>query len=162
MGDTAKVYPMRRATIFLLTLSALILPRLGRAQESFDDNYGPPPYNDVDDGQALRVAAYILAPFGYALEWTVTRPLHTVATDSPLAPVLSGDTDVRFFGQTDNADRLPPATFAPFRLPANPNAIESDAQSRANPQPADTGPPIYQRGNYRSIPYSSGGQSAIH
>jgi hypothetical protein len=152
---------MKRAAICLLTLLALTLPHLAHAQD-IDDQYGPPPYNDVEDGQALRVAGYILAPFGYALEWGLTRPLHHAATDTPLAPILSGDTEIKYFGQTSNADRLPPNTFAPFRLPANPNAIESDASSASYQTPSDILVPVPQSRGYRSRPYTPAGQSALH
>jgi hypothetical protein len=159
MDDADKVYPMKRAAICLLTLLALTLPHLAHAQD-FDEEYGPPPYNDVEDGQALRVAGYILAPFGYALEWGLTRPLHYAATDTPLEPMLNGDTEVKYFGQTANADRLPPSTFAPFVVPANPNAIESDAASASYQYRTNILPPVPQ--SHRVLPYIPGGQSALH
>jgi len=145
-------------------LLALTLPRLAHAQYGeIDDEYGPPPYNDVEDGQLLRIAGYVLAPFGYALEWTVTRPLHQLATDSSLAPVLSGDTDIKYFGETANADRLPPSTFAPFVMPANPNYIESDAASRSYNQPVNLPPPPSPAEDRAGThPYIPGGQSAFH
>jgi hypothetical protein len=43
--------------------------------------------------QLLKLVSYVLAPIGYALEWTVTRPMHNLATKSSLAPALSGDTE---------------------------------------------------------------------
>jgi len=155
---------MRRGAILLfLGLLALILPRVVHAQYSSDDEYGPPPYNDVEDGQALRIAGYILAPFGYALEWGLTRPLHYAATDTAAAPVLSGDTDIKYFGETGNANRLPPNTFAPFRMPANPNAIESDSASAAYRPPSNTLPPAPSYQSYRARPsYPPAGQSALH
>jgi len=161
---------MKRYAIVLLTLLALTSPRLARAQYADVDtaDYGAPPYNDVEDGQALRIAGYILAPFGYALEWGLTRPMHHLATDSPLAPALNGDTDIRYFGETANADRLPPGTFAPFTMPANPNYIESDAASRnIYNQPADLPPPPPSSEHNRDEhPYTystpPGGQSALH
>jgi hypothetical protein len=145
-------------------LLALTLPRLAHAQD-FDDEYGPPPYNDVDDGQMLRVAGYILAPFGYALEWGLTRPLHYAATDTPLQPILSGDTEIKYFGQTSNADRLPPNTFEPFAMPANPNGIESDAASATYHAPRQSSgnylPAVPQSQSYQA-PYTPDGQSALH
>ncbi len=132
-------------------------------QGYFDNENGPPPYNDVENGQMLQVAGYILAPFGFALEWGLTRPLHYAATDTPLAPVLSGDTEIKYFGQTANADRLPPNTFAPFRVPRNPNAIESDAAPAPTYQsPGNTLPPVPMSQGYRTVPYGLGGQSALH
>jgi hypothetical protein len=159
--DADKVYPMKRAAICLLTLLALSLPRFVRAQGT-DEYNGPPPYNDVDDGQMLKVASYILAPFGYALEWGLTRPLHYAATDTALKPILSGDTEIKYFGQTSNADRLPPSTFAPFVMPANPNAIESDAASATYQSPGNILPPVRQTQGYGANSYTPGGQSALH
>jgi hypothetical protein len=156
---------MSRGAIILLALLALTVPRLAYAQSmssydyDYNEEYGPPPYDDVEDGQALRIAGYILAPFGYALEWGLTRPLHHVATDTALAPVLSGDTDVRYFGETSNADLLPPNTFMPFRLPANPNAIDSDSTSYH--PPGNALPPVPRPKGDRALP-SYPGQPALH
>ena len=161
MDDTDKVYPMKRAAICLLMLLALTLPRLAHAQD-FDDEYGPPPYNDVDDGQMLRVAGYILAPFGYALEWGLTRPMHAAATNTPLKPVLSGDTDMKYFGETSNADLLPSGTFAPFEMPANPNAIESDAASHAYYRSSNVLPPVPRNEGYRALSITPDSQPALH
>lgn len=158
---------MKRASIYLLALLAMAVPRLAHAQYSQSNNIiddeAPQPYNDVEDGQALRIAGYILAPFGYALEWTLTRPMHYLATDTALSPVLSGDTDMRYFGETGNSDRLPPETFAPFRMPANPNAIVSDSTPPPEPQAMAPSrrnvlPPVP---SYVAPPYSSG-QPALH
>jgi hypothetical protein len=165
MGDTDRVYLMKRAAICLITLLALTLPRLAHAQFTIDDDNGPPPYNDVEDGQLLRIAGYILAPFGYALEWGLTRPLHYAATDTALKPMLSGDTDIKYFGETANSDLLPPSTFAPFTMPANPNALDSNSASaaaaygyRSNVLPAVPRSKVYQA----PPPYLPGGQSALH
>ena len=155
---------MRRSAIILLTVLALGLPRFAQAQAAnpIDDDYGPPPYNDVEDGQALRIAGYILAPFGYALEWGLTRPLHYVATDTAAAPVLSGDTDIRYFGETTNADRLPPNTFTPFHVPPNPNAIEPDSAPLAYQPRSNTLPPVRTYESTRTPPASeSGSQPAL-
>lgn len=155
---------MKRAAICLLTLLALVMPRLARAQDLYPDDNGPPPYNDVEDGQLLRLAGYVLAPFGYALEWGLTRPLHHAATDTPLAPVLSGDTEIRYFGQTSNADRLPPGTFAPFQVPANPNSVDfsSSPPLPAYYQAPNVLPPVPSSQGYQAPTYNSGGQSALH
>jgi hypothetical protein len=172
MDDTDKVYPMKRATILLMTLLALTLPRFAHAQFTLDNDSGPPPYNDVEDGQALRLAGYILAPFGYALEWTVMRPMHYAATDTAATPMLSGDADIKYFGQTSNADRLPSNTFAPFVMPANPNAIVSDTASAAAASGATASadyhsrtnilPPVPRSEGYRALPPAPGGQPALH
>lgn len=89
------------------------------------DAPGPPPYNDVEDGQLLKIASYIVMPVGWLLEHGLTRPLHSLATDSPAAPILSGDTDRKFFGESSNANLLPPDTFRPFQMPANPTQMDT-------------------------------------
>jgi hypothetical protein len=153
---------MKRAAICLLALLALTLPRLAHAQYTIEDDYGPPPYNDVEDGQALRIAGYILAPFGFALEWGLTRPMHAAATNTPLKPMLSGDTDMKYFGETSNADLLPSGTFAPFEMPANPNAIESDAASHAYYRSSNVLPPVPRDEGYRALSITPDSQPALH
>jgi hypothetical protein len=166
MVDADKVYPMKRVLICLLALLALTLPRLADAQYAdLENDYGPPPYNDVENGQALQLAAYVLAPFGYALEWGLTRPLHKLATDTPLAPILSGDTEIRYFGETANANLLPPGTFAPFQMPANPNAIDSSTTPPSTySYQTNVLPPVTKTERYNAQGYvsGSGGQSAFH
>ena len=93
------------------------------------DAAGPPPYNDVEDGQLLKIASYVANPVGWLLEHGLTRPLHYLATDTAAAPVLSGDTDEKFFGESSNADLLPADTFRPFVMPANPTQMDTGAGS---------------------------------
>jgi len=112
-----QAYPMR-ATILALAVALLtILPAFAHAQYVRDiDEANPYEYRDVDDGQLLKLAAYLLTPFGMGLEWGVTRPLHYVATQTSIAPLLSGDKDTYTFGQNNNADFVPPGTFGPEPL----------------------------------------------
>ncbi len=150
----------------LAAMVLLSLPALAHAQYYGDNDteWGPPPYNDVDNGQLLQIFSYTLAPFGYALEWGLTRPLHHVATQTPLSAALSGDTDVRYFGETSNAALLPPGTFAPFKMPANPNAMESDNGPQGPTAPAKMVAP-YAGVKATDVPPSNsanGGQSALH
>lgn len=70
-----------------LTLGA---PTLAHAQYADNDRQNPTEYTD-EDSQPLRMIAYIIAPVGFLLEWGVARPLHYVATNTPLAPVFNGD-----------------------------------------------------------------------
>jgi len=73
---------------------AIAMPAMAFAQQGpYGDKQNPSEYTDTEDGQLLKVVSYILSPLGYALEWTVTRPLHHLATQTSLAPVLSGDTE---------------------------------------------------------------------
>ncbi len=107
---------MKRVAILFTLIGALAIPALARAQggdAAQQDRLNPYEYQDVDDGQFLKFASYVLTPIGMGLEWGLTRPLHYVATQTPLAPVLSGDKEHYQFGQNDNANLLPPETFAP-------------------------------------------------
>ncbi|HUN59535.1 MAG TPA: hypothetical protein VMU41_15595 [Candidatus Binataceae bacterium] len=91
------------------------------------DAQGPPPYNDVENGQVLQIASYLVMPVGWLLEHGVTRPLHDLATNSAAAPILSGDTEIKNFGESSNANLLPPDTFRPFQMPANPTQMDTGA-----------------------------------
>jgi hypothetical protein len=98
-----------------LTLAAaffIACPTLAHAQYGFDDRRDPTEYRDIDDGQLLRLAGYILTPIGMGLEWGLTRPLHHLAAQSPIAPLMSGDVNVFYFGHNDNANLVPSGTFA--------------------------------------------------
>ena len=91
-------------------------PIVSHAQYDDEDLQHPNQYNDVEDGQPLKLVSYILNPIGMGLEWGLTRPLHFLATRTPAAPILSGDTERTFFGETDNADQVPPGTFGPYTI----------------------------------------------
>lgn len=125
---------MKRIVIGLAAIAILATPILSYAQEygqgDLDMEYdveGPPPYNDVEDGQLLRLLSYVLMPIGYVLEHGVTRPLNNLATNSAAAPILSGDTEIKYFGESSNANLLPPDTFRPFQMPANPTQMDTSA-----------------------------------
>jgi hypothetical protein len=108
---------MKRALMFLMTpIFGLALPALAHAQFGTNtelDRLNPYEYQDVDNGQFLQFASYVLTPIGMGLEWGLMRPLHYAATQTFLAPVMSGDKDYTQFGQNNNADLLPEGTFAP-------------------------------------------------
>lgn len=73
---------------------AIAMPAMALAQQGpYNDKQNPAEYTNTEDGQLLKVVSYFIAPLGYALEWTVTRPLHYLATKSALAPAMSGDTE---------------------------------------------------------------------
>jgi hypothetical protein len=161
---------MKRIIIGLAALAMLVLPVLSYAQEWGDMEYdaqGPVPYNDVVDGQLLKLSSYVLMPIGYGLEWGIFRPLHNLATNTAAAPVLSGDTDIRYFGESSNANLLPPGTFRPFQMPANPTQM--DTSTGPLPMPATTAmrsstlPPV--QGYQPTRPgagYAPSGQAVIH
>ena len=147
---------MKRIVIGLAAIAIFATPILSSAQQygSGDldmeyDTQGPPPYNDVDDGQLLKLLSYAVMPIGYTLEHVVTRPLHNLATNSAAAPVLSGDTEIRYFGESSNVSMLPPNTFSPFQMPANPTQMDTSAGPVATTASASFGSPALP-----PVPYS--------
>lgn len=98
---------MWRATFVLSAALLLVAPSFARAQGYSDmDKQDPTEYDD-QDSQLLNMVSYVLRPIGFTLEWGVARPLHYLATKSPLAPVLGANTDA-------DRDRLPPVTELPL------------------------------------------------
>jgi len=78
--------------LILAAVLLLAVPSFAHAQYSDMDKQAPGEYND-DDSQPLKLLSYALAPIGFVLEWGVARPLHYLATDSFMAPILGANTD---------------------------------------------------------------------
>jgi hypothetical protein len=76
----------------MMVVAAVAL--LGSAQLSFAGGA-----DDYDDSQShpLRLAAYLVHPVGYTLEWLVTRPFHELVAQPDLAPVF-GHTSHEYYG----------------------------------------------------------------
>lgn len=81
---------MRRAIIVVAAVLILGAPALARAQYNDTDRQNPTEYTD-EDSHPLRLAAFLMAPVGFVLEWTIARPIHYIATQTGLAPVFNGD-----------------------------------------------------------------------
>jgi hypothetical protein len=77
---------------FIMVVAAVAL--LGSVQLSFAGGA-----DDYDDSQShpLRLAAYVLHPIGYTLEWLVTRPFHELVAQSDLAPIF-GHSSHEYYG----------------------------------------------------------------
>ena len=147
---------MKCASIFLTLILGLALPAVGHAQwgtYAEEDRLDPYQYQDVDDGQLLKFGSYVLTPIGMGLEWGLMRPLHYVATQTVLAPVLSGDKEHFQFGQTDNASLVPPGTFAP--PPVN-------LSTSFEPAPPERGVPSTLIEQVVPPAPSTGAQPAVH
>jgi hypothetical protein len=98
---------MWRATFVLSAALLLVAPSFVRAQGYSDlDEQDPTEYDD-QDSQLLNMVSYVLRPIGFTLEWGIARPLHYLATQSPVAPVLGANTD-------SDRERLPPITELPL------------------------------------------------
>jgi hypothetical protein len=103
---------------------ALGMPAMALAQQGpYNDKQNPNEYTDTEDGQLLKVVSYFIAPLGYALEWGVTRPLHYLATKTPLAPAMSGDTEY--------SEMYNPGPTAQPIVPAPPAKTASSGESAA-------------------------------
>lgn len=113
------------------------------AQDFHQNAQNPEEYAN-EDAQPLKIASYILAPLGFALEWGITRPLHYAATKTALAPVLSPDLE-RQYPPSPLTELPPPDKFtgAEHENPQQPSEahikkLPNQASSSAQPaqQPA--------------------------
>ena len=77
-----------------LIMVAVVMALMGSAQLSFAAGA-----DDYDDSQShpLRIAAYIIHPIGWTLEWLVTRPFHELVAQPDLAPIF-GHTSHEYYG----------------------------------------------------------------
>jgi hypothetical protein len=112
-----------------------------------EDQQDPGEYNE-DDSQPLKIASYFVAPIGFALEWTVARPLNYLANKTPLAPALNPEKD-QFYGPPRMAELPPPDKFAPEPYEANPSEAHIPVVGQPPPKgpairPAPPPPPAHQ------------------
>jgi len=150
---------MRQIMIIVLAAALLTSPTLCRAQDS-EQTQNPKEYSQ-EDSNPLKFISYVLSPVGFLLEWTVARPLHYLATDSPLAPVFGGGTeeDLDYTGGGDvpaPIAEMPPSDLAPSRsftesegTAPRQGASEQSAPSRtwqpsAATPPSASSPPVQQ------------------
>jgi len=126
-----------------------------RAQEDQPDQQNPYEYNE-DDSQPLKIASYFLAPLGYALEWTVARPLNYLATQTPLAPALNPAITPKY-PPTKLADLPPPDKFAPEPYEKDPSEASIPVGPRPGSPQSRPGSPQY-RSQYSGSQFS--GQSS--
>jgi len=80
---------MKRLPIVVLALLLLGVPALSRADD-YNQTRNPEEYTE-DDANPLRLLSYFFTPIGFALEWTITRPLHYLASQTFLAPALDSE-----------------------------------------------------------------------
>ena len=104
---------MRRAILALLAIVIFGVPALCRADE-LTEQQNPREYND-EDSQPLKIVSYFVAPVGFLLEWTVTRPLHYVMEDTFLAP--AADSSYSEDAPPEPIKELPPPDYLPARDP---------------------------------------------
>lgn len=138
-----------------MALALLIaVPTAALAQGGpFNDKQNPNEYTNAEDGQPLKFFSYFLAPVGYALEWGVMRPLHYLATKTPLAPALSGDTEY-------SEIYYPGPTVAPLQ-PLMPSNITAAGDRQAQPQ-APPGSAVMPKPRTYVAPSNPTGQPVLH
>lgn len=145
---------MRRFVVSIALVLALAVPAAAFAQGPYNDKQNPNEYTNAEDGQPLKFFSYFLAPVGYALEWGVMRPLHYLATKTPLAPALSGDTEyseINNPGPTvEPLQPLPPANIpAPAapqpqaQLPPSSAVMPAARQTHVAPAPSSSQPVLH-------------------
>jgi hypothetical protein len=61
-----------------LALGLACMPVRADAHDAYDDSQSHP----------LRLAAYVIHPVGFALEWLVTRPIHFLVSQPKLEPIF--------------------------------------------------------------------------
>jgi hypothetical protein len=78
-----------------LMMVAVAATLLGNAHFAFAVG-GADAYDD-SQSHPLRIAAYLIYPIGYTLEWLVTRPFHELVAQPDLEPVF-GHTSHEYYG----------------------------------------------------------------
>lgn len=119
------------------------------------DSQHPKEYTD-EDSQPLKIVSYVLAPVGFVLEWTIARPLHYLANDTPLAPALGANTE---------SEELSPPNVPPLPPPDVITEHYHHVETTIVPAPAsqsgyEKSPPSGQAPSVITPPASS--QSATH
>jgi hypothetical protein len=79
-----RIAPPRRFGVALALLVGLVL---GATAAGADD------YDARRAGHPLRVTAYVLHPFGVALDWLLFRPAHWVGSQPVLRTIFGHDVD---------------------------------------------------------------------
>lgn len=143
--------------VWLLTVVLLIAlsAAANAAGPSGNDTYGsstypyqqtgPAQYNQ-EDSHPLRIIGYILSPVGVALEYTIARPLHYLATQTFLQPVLDPGLEQESWEEFYGTGSVPPALIQPRAEPLQPHLARPPA---VTPQagkvvPKQSLPPVTQ------------------
>jgi hypothetical protein len=138
-----------RRIIFILLAVWLMVPLRSYAQ--FDEDKQYPHEYSQEDSHPLKGLSYILAPIGFALDWTVSRPLHYIATDSFVAPVFGEDpvyessrpAPIAEIPPRDRFNNYAAAPSAPLREQnvAPPAGAQRRTQPLISPPPTSSPPP---------------------
>jgi hypothetical protein len=70
---------MKRIVLALAVVGWMgMAPMAARAHDAYDDSQAHP----------LRIAAYLINPIGFTVEWLVTRPFHFMVSQPQAEPVF--------------------------------------------------------------------------
>lgn len=148
---------MKRALIVIFAVGILAAPAIIRAQTWNDTRADPDEYNDEEDGHPLKLISYILAPVGFALEWSIARPMHFIANKSAVAPVFAGNSgDEVFPRQAPPIERIEPLP------PPRPVTEPPPSASSLPPSEMYVPPKQSQAGGPASTYNNDTGQPVLH
>ena len=96
-------------------------------------------YDDFEDAHPLRIIAYPVHAVGYALEWLITRPIHTLVSQPDLVPVFGHHDNIFSFenrpvGMLPAGSMNPPPPLAPLASTTDLDAerFATEAQTAAD------------------------------
>lgn len=119
---------MRAWALAVILAAALSVTANAAAQSRGDmDQQRTPAQYSQEDSHPVRIVGYILSPLGVALEYTIARPLHYLATQTFLQPILDPG-----FEQESWEEFYGPGTLPPLP-PVQPRA---DLLPQSSPPPA--------------------------
>jgi hypothetical protein len=102
---------MRTLALVVLLAAVLAWPLVSYAEDQGGWQLHDPNEYQQEDSHPVRIIGYLLSPVGFALEWGIARPLHYLATNTPLAPVLNGgkeeDSWTEYYGSKEPIAEVP-------------------------------------------------------
>jgi hypothetical protein len=140
---------MRSVLAGLLGLLILGAPALARADQ-VTEAQNPTEYTQ-EDSFPLRMISYIAMPLGFVLEWTIARPFHYFATETPLAPAF--DAEYTWERPEPIAELPPPDVMPPETSAPSETTIQEENVGPLSSQPSGPSTPITP---------PSGSQPALH
>ena len=85
---------MRKLIVVIAALAMVTMA--GRSFAA--DRFGADEYDD-SQSNPLRIAAYLIHPIGYTLEWLITRPFHEVVAQPDLEPIFGHESHA-YYGES--------------------------------------------------------------
>jgi hypothetical protein len=82
----------------LIVLVAAVVVMMTSGAVLAAEQFGADPYDD-SQSNPLRIAAYLLHPVGYTLEWLVTRPFHEFVAQPDLEPIFGHESHA-YYGES--------------------------------------------------------------